>query len=153
VTLVRSLRFLLDRMSGRRHPCADRSTGGGVAELRFCVYQYQHLPFFPSLYDRWAHAERLGFDVLWNVDTVVEPDRPKTTLFDGPTTLAAMALKTSTIRVGTLVTSLFFRSPVPAARASVAVDYLSGGRVKVTLGVEIRPRGRPRPASSRKHPS
>ena len=123
-----------------------------MAELRFCVYQYQHLPF-PSLYDRWAHAERLGFDVLWNVDTVVEPDRPNTTLFDGPTTLAAMALKTSMIRIGTLVTSLFFRSPVPAARASVAVDYLSGGRVKVTLGVEIRPRGRPRPASSRKHPS
>jgi len=105
-----------------------------MAELRFCVYQYQHLPF-PSLYDRWAHAERLGFDVLWNVDTVVEPDRPKTTLFDGPTTLAAMALKTSTIRIGTLVTSLFFRSPVLAARAAVAVDHLSGGRVEVALGV------------------
>jgi hypothetical protein len=44
-----------------------------MAELRFCGYQYQHLPF-PSLYDRWAEAERLGFDVLWNVDTVVEPD-------------------------------------------------------------------------------
>ena len=105
-----------------------------MAELRFCVYQYQHLAF-PSLYDRWAHAERLGFDVLWNVDTVVEPDRPRTTLFDGPTTLAAMALKTSTIRIGTLVTSLFFRSPVLAARAAVAVDHLSGGRVEIALGV------------------
>jgi alkanesulfonate monooxygenase SsuD/methylene tetrahydromethanopterin reductase-like flavin-dependent oxidoreductase (luciferase family) len=105
-----------------------------VVELRFCVYQYQHLPF-PSLYDRWALAERLGFDALWNVDTVVEPDRPKTTLFDGPTTLTAMALKTSTIRIGTLVTSLFFRAPVLAARAAVAVDHLSGGRVEVALGV------------------
>jgi alkanesulfonate monooxygenase SsuD/methylene tetrahydromethanopterin reductase-like flavin-dependent oxidoreductase (luciferase family) len=105
-----------------------------VARLRFCVYQYQHLPF-PSLYTRWREAERLGFDVLWNVDTVVEPDRPKTTLFDGSTTLAAMALKTTTIRIGTLVTSLFFRAPVLAARAAVAVDHLSNGRVEVALGV------------------
>jgi alkanesulfonate monooxygenase SsuD/methylene tetrahydromethanopterin reductase-like flavin-dependent oxidoreductase (luciferase family) len=80
-------------------------------------------------------AEQLGFDVLWNVDTVIEPDRPRTMLFDGPTTLAAMALKTSRIRVGTLVTSLLFRSPVLAARAAVAVDHLSGGRLEVALGV------------------
>jgi alkanesulfonate monooxygenase SsuD/methylene tetrahydromethanopterin reductase-like flavin-dependent oxidoreductase (luciferase family) len=105
-----------------------------MAGLRFCLYQYQHLPL-PSLYERWARAEQMGFDVLWNVDTVVEPDRPRTTLFDGPTTLAAMALKTSTIRIGTLVTSLFFRSPVLAARAAVAADHLSDGRVEVAVGV------------------
>jgi alkanesulfonate monooxygenase SsuD/methylene tetrahydromethanopterin reductase-like flavin-dependent oxidoreductase (luciferase family) len=105
-----------------------------VAELRFCAYQYQHLPF-PQLYKRWARAEQLGFDVLWNVDTVIEPDRPRTTLFDGPTTLAAMALKSSKIRIGTLVTSLFFRSPVLAARVAVAADHLSDGRVEVALGV------------------
>ena len=105
-----------------------------MAGLRFCAYQYQHLPY-PLLYERWARAEQLGFDVMWNVDTVIEPDRPRTMLFDGPTTLAAMALKTSTIRIGTLVTSLFFRSPVLAARATVAVDHLSGGRVEVALGV------------------
>ncbi len=105
-----------------------------MAGVRFCAYQYQHLPF-EQLYDRWARAEQLGFDVLWNVDTVVEPDRPRTMLFDGPTTLAAMALKTSTIRIGTLVTSLFFRSPVLVAKATVALDHLSGGRVELALGV------------------
>lgn len=105
-----------------------------MAALRFCAYQYQHWPF-PQLYERWERAEQLGFDVLWNVDTVIEPDRPRTMLFDGPTTLAAMALKTSRIRIGTLVTSLFFRSPVLAARATVAIDHLSGGRVEVALGV------------------
>ncbi len=108
--------------------------GVQVAGLRLCAYQYQHLPF-PLLYERWARAEQLGFDVLWNVDTVIEPDRPRTMLFDGPTTPAAMALKTAKIRIGTLVTSLFFRSPVLAARATVAVDHLSGGRVEVALGV------------------
>ena len=101
--------------------------------IRFCVYQYQHLPF-DQLFERWERAEGLGFDVIWNVDTVVEPDRPRATLFDGPTTLAAMALRTSKIRIGTLVTSLFFRSPVLAARAAIAVDHLSAGRVEVALG-------------------
>ena len=105
-----------------------------MTSIRFCAYQYQHLPF-EQLFERWRRAEELGFDVLWNVDTVVEPDRPSTTLFDGPTTLAAMALQTSTIRLGTLVTSLFFRSPVAAARAAVAADHLSGGRIEVALGV------------------
>jgi alkanesulfonate monooxygenase SsuD/methylene tetrahydromethanopterin reductase-like flavin-dependent oxidoreductase (luciferase family) len=121
-------------MTRRRYPLSGEADGKDLVELRFCVYQYQHLPF-PRLYERWAQAERLGFDVLWNVDTVVEPDRLRMTLFDGPTTLAAMALKTSKIRVGTLVTSLFFRSPVLAARAAVAVDHLSGGRLEVALGV------------------
>lgn len=74
---------------------------------RFGVYQYQHLPV-AELRDRWRRAEELGFDVLWNVDTVVDPDRPRSWMFDGPSVLVAMALETSRIRIGTLVTSLFF---------------------------------------------
>jgi alkanesulfonate monooxygenase SsuD/methylene tetrahydromethanopterin reductase-like flavin-dependent oxidoreductase (luciferase family) len=34
-----------------------------------------------------------------------------------------------------LVTSLYFRQPVPFAKASVTVDHLSGGRVELALGV------------------
>ena len=55
--------------------------------IRFCAYQYQNLPL-PELEGRWRRAEELGFDVLWNVDTVVDPDRPRSTMFDGPATLA-----------------------------------------------------------------
>ena len=54
-----------------------------MAGLRFCAYQYQHLPL-DALRGRWRDAERSGFDVLWNCDTVVEPDRPRHTMFDGP---------------------------------------------------------------------
>src|SRR6516162_1661655 len=90
-----------------------------MAELRFCAYQYQHLPL-DALRGRWRDAERGGFDVLWNCDTVVEPDRPRHTMFDGP---------------GTLVTSLYFRQPVTFAKAAVTVDHLSAGRVELALGV------------------
>jgi alkanesulfonate monooxygenase SsuD/methylene tetrahydromethanopterin reductase-like flavin-dependent oxidoreductase (luciferase family) len=105
-----------------------------VADLRFCAYQYQHLPL-DALRGRWRDAERAGFDVLWNCDTVVEPDRPRHMLFDGPATLTMMAADTRRIRVGTLVTSLYFRQPVTFAKAAVTVDHLSGGRVELALGV------------------
>ncbi len=102
--------------------------------IRFCAYQYQNIPL-RELQGRWRRAEELGFDVLWNVDTVVDPDRPRSTMFDGPATLAVMAVTTGGIRIGTLVTSLHFRSPVTAAKASVTVDHLSGGRLEIALGV------------------
>jgi len=105
-----------------------------MADLRFCAYQYQHLPI-DVLRRRWSEAERLGFDVLWNCDTVVEPDHERHTMFDGPTTLTLMAAETSTIRVGTLVSSLYFRHPVTLAKAAMTVDHVSGGRLEVALGV------------------
>ena len=105
-----------------------------MAGVRFCAYQYQHLPL-NVLRGRWRDAERSGFDVLWNCDTVVEPDRPRHMLFDGPATLTMMAADTRRIRVGTLVTSLYFRHPVTFAKAAMTVDHLSGGRVELALGV------------------
>src|SRR6201982_303938 len=112
----------------------SQTFGGGMAGLRFCAYQYQHLPL-DALRGRWRDAERSGFDVLWNCDTVVEPDRPRHTMFDGPATLTMMAADTTRIRVGTVVTSLYFRQPVPFAKASMTVDHLSGGRVELALGM------------------
>jgi alkanesulfonate monooxygenase SsuD/methylene tetrahydromethanopterin reductase-like flavin-dependent oxidoreductase (luciferase family) len=108
--------------------------GAEVSSVRFCAYQYQHLPL-NELRRRWLLAERLNFDVLWNVDTVVEPDRPHHPMFDGPSTLALMACHTSTIRVGTLVSSLYFRHPVTLAKAAMTVDHVSTGRLEIALGV------------------
>ena len=105
-----------------------------MAGLRFCAYQYQHLPL-DVLHRRWRDAERFGFDVLWNCDTVVEPDRVQHTMFDGPVTLTLMAAGTTSIRVGTLVTSLYFRHPVTLTKAAMTVDHLSGGRAELALGV------------------
>ncbi len=105
-----------------------------MAELRFCAYQYQHLPMV-ELRERWRRAEELGFDVMWNVDTVVEPDRERHPIFDGLATLVDLALSTSAIRVGTLISSLYFRSPVTLAKATMTVDHISNGRVELALGV------------------
>lgn len=105
-----------------------------MREVRFCAYQYQNLPL-DQLRQRWQQAESYGFDVMWNCDTVVDPDTSRHVMFDGPATLVAMAAATSRIRVGTLVSSLYFRQPVTLAKAAMTLDHLSSGRVEVALGV------------------
>src|SRR5262249_39642936 len=84
---------------GRRQGAGGRhARRPHMADMLFCAYQYQHLPL-DALRKRWLASERAGFDVLWNCDTVVEPDRPGHTMFDGPATLTMMAADTSHIRV------------------------------------------------------
>ena len=53
---------------------------------------------------------------------------------DAWTTLAGLARETTTIRLGTLVTSATFRLPGPLAVQVAGVDQMSGGRVELGLG-------------------
>ena len=53
---------------------------------------------------------------------------------DAWTTLAGLARDTSTIRLGTLVTSATFRLPGPLSIQVAGVDQMSGGRVELGLG-------------------
>src|SRR5690349_15939239 len=56
----------------------------------------------------------------------------------GPTdswvTLAGIARETTTIRLGTMVTSATFRHPGPLAISVAQVDEMSGGRIEMGLG-------------------
>jgi alkanesulfonate monooxygenase len=53
---------------------------------------------------------------------------------DAWTTLAGLARETSTIRLGTLMTSATFRHPGPLAIQVAQVDQMSGGRVELGIG-------------------
>src|SRR5690606_8700242 len=53
---------------------------------------------------------------------------------DAWTTLAGLARDTSTIRLGTLMTSATFRHPGVLAIQGAQVDQMSGGRVELGLG-------------------
>ncbi len=82
------------------------------------------------------HAEELGFEAFFRSDHFLTMDaRPG---LPGPTdswaTLAALAVQTSTIRLGTLVTSATFRQPGLLAITVAQVDQMSGGRVELGLG-------------------
>ena len=84
-------------------------------------------------------AEELGFGAFFRSDhylamgpALEAGGLPGPT--DAWTTLAGLARDTSTIRLGTLVTSATFRMPGPLAIAVAQVDQMSGGRVELGLG-------------------
>lgn len=82
-------------------------------------------------------AERLGFDAFFRSDHYLTMDDRFGGL-PGPTdswvTLGALARETSSIRLGTLVSSATFRHPGLLAIQVAQVDAMSGGRVDFGLG-------------------
>ena len=80
-------------------------------------------------------AEALGFSAFFRSDHYLAMNVEG---LPGPTdswiTLAGLARETSTIRLGTLVTSATFRHPGPLAISVAEVDAMSGGRVEFGIG-------------------
>ncbi|TQM64444.1 LLM class F420-dependent oxidoreductase [Humibacillus xanthopallidus] len=80
-------------------------------------------------------AEDLGFDGFFRSDHYLHMGGDGGAgPTDAWTTLAGLARETSTIRLGTLVTSATFRYPGPLAVQVAGVDQMSGGRVELGLG-------------------
>jgi alkanesulfonate monooxygenase len=80
-------------------------------------------------------SEELGFGAFFRSDHYLAmgvDGRPGPT--DSWVTLAGIARETSTIRLGTLMTSATFRHPGPLAISVAEVDVMSGGRVELGLG-------------------
>jgi F420-dependent oxidoreductase-like protein len=81
-------------------------------------------------------AEELGFDAFFRSDHFLHMGEGSG--LPGPTdswlTLAALAVQTSRIRLGTLVTSATFRLPGLLAVAVAQADEMSGGRIELGLG-------------------
>jgi len=87
---------------------------------------------WPEMGELWRRAEELGFHTGWLYDHLAW--RGHTPWDDAYTSLAAAAALTSTMRLGTLVTSPNFRHPVPTAQAVKTIDRISGGRLTLGIG-------------------
>ncbi|MEO8518056.1 MAG: LLM class flavin-dependent oxidoreductase [Dermatophilaceae bacterium] len=84
---------------------------------------------------RWRRAEELGFDHAWTYDHLVWGGLPDSPWYGTTPTLTAAAMVTSTIRLGTFVTSPNYRHPVTFMRDLLALDDISGGRLICGIGV------------------
>ncbi len=91
---------------------------------------------FGELRDVAQLAEELGYDAFFRSDHYMKMGNVSG--LPGPTdtwiTLGGIALQTSRIRLGTLVTSATFRLPGPLAVAVAQVDEMSQGRVELGIG-------------------
>ncbi|MWA03195.1 TIGR03619 family F420-dependent LLM class oxidoreductase [Actinomadura sp. LD22] len=93
-------------------------------------------------------AERLGYESVWLSEHLVlpaefdgsrypdgrPPIRTETPLFDVMVFLAALAARTTTLRLGTYIYQLALRSPFVAARAATTLDVVSDGRLELGVG-------------------
>ncbi len=88
------------------------------------------LPNFPSqqCLDMGVKAEQLGFDGVWLADS-------HSVFRDAYALLAALALKTTTLKLGTAVTHTVTRHPAVMANSWSTLDELSNGRGIMGIGI------------------
>ena len=80
-------------------------------------------------------AERLGFEGLFRSDHYFSANGASGIgATDAWTVLGALAERTTTLRLGTLVSPVTFRPPAVLAKAALTVDLISNGRAEVGIG-------------------
>jgi alkanesulfonate monooxygenase SsuD/methylene tetrahydromethanopterin reductase-like flavin-dependent oxidoreductase (luciferase family) len=80
-------------------------------------------------------AEDVGWDGFFLSDHLIFMKHPSMTSFDPWITLSAIAVKTSTIKIGTMVTPIPRRRPYILARECTTLDHLSNGRLILGVGI------------------
>src|SRR5262249_27293345 len=112
-------------LSAQMRHCLSLATGGAYADPR-------------TLLELVVAAERSGWDAVLLEDYIVYQSMDGTPTADSWTVLAAAAVMTTRIRLGTAVTPLARRRPWHLAREVTTVDRLSGGRAILGVGLGDR---------------
>jgi alkanesulfonate monooxygenase SsuD/methylene tetrahydromethanopterin reductase-like flavin-dependent oxidoreductase (luciferase family) len=80
-------------------------------------------------------AEESGWDAVFLEDYIIWQGHNDAQTYDPWAALAAMAVSTKKIRLGTMVTPIARRRPWKLARETVTIDHLSGGRLILGVGL------------------
>ena len=100
----------------------------GIGKIRFGISIFRQPPDWQEFLGVVKRIEELGFDSYLAYDHPID-------WADCWTSLSALAMATSTIRLGTIVDCIYYRNPYLLARMAADVDRISGGRVVVGLGI------------------
>lgn len=88
-----------------------------------------------TLVDLAVTAEKAGWDAFFMWDHIVINRLWKKPFIDPWIALTTIAVKTESIRIGTMVTPLPRRRPWKVARETVSLDYVSKGRLTFGVGL------------------
>lgn len=84
-----------------------------------------------------AAAEASGFDSLWVMDhfqQIPYVGAPEDPMLEAYTLLGALAARSSTLRLGALVSGVTYRNPALLAKMVTTLDVISGGRAILGIG-------------------
>jgi F420-dependent oxidoreductase-like protein len=108
--------------------------------LQLPIINYANVPV-DQLFDRVAAvataAETAGFDALFLMDHVQQiggVGDPADPILEAYTLLGALAARTTTIKLGTLVTGVVYRNPALLAKMVTTLDVVSKGRAILGIG-------------------
>jgi alkanesulfonate monooxygenase SsuD/methylene tetrahydromethanopterin reductase-like flavin-dependent oxidoreductase (luciferase family) len=98
------------------------------------IPQFEHFADVRRLADLASDAERAGWDGFFVWDHILFDNlwRP---MVDPWIALAAIAMRTNSIRIGPMITPLARRRPWKVAREAISLDQLSNGRVILGVGL------------------
>ena len=99
----------------------------GVALKNFTAYPDE--PNIDEIVTFATRAEALGFASAWVWDHILLGAKQPFPFFDSLATLAALAMKTQRLQLGTGVFVLPLRNPVVLAKGLATLDHLSRGRL------------------------
>ena len=106
-----------------------------MTDLKTGILLWSQAATWPELLDAAKRVDRLGYEHLWTWDHVHaimgDPLQP---IFEGYTTLAALAAVTSRTRLGLLVGANTFRNPGLVVKSVTTIDHISAGRAILGIG-------------------
>lgn len=122
-----------------------------MSQIKFGLFAPQVGVPFSMIQERAQLADRLGFHSIWFVDHMWSRGMPDLDHLEAWTVMAAVAVVTERLHIGTLVVCNSYRNPALVAKMASSLDNVSNGRLLLGMGAgwmdeEYRAYGYPFPS-------
>ncbi|MCI0344702.1 MAG: LLM class flavin-dependent oxidoreductase [Chloroflexi bacterium] len=106
-----------------------------MADLRLGIALWSQASDWPGFLAAAQRADALGYDHVWTWDHICAIfGDPSQDILEGYAALAAIAMATTSVRLGLFVGANTFRNPGLATKSLVTIDHISGGRAILGIG-------------------